>query len=41
MVAGDVVEQLPVALLGLARLRAGTPAHASTQPRVKDRAVIT
>jgi NAD(P)H-hydrate epimerase len=40
LVAGDVVEQLPLALLGLARLRAGSPAPSPVAPRAKDRANV-
>ena len=40
LVAGDVIEQLPAALLGLARLRAGTPGHSASVPRTKDRAAV-
>lgn len=40
LVAGDVVEQLPLALLGLARLRAGFPAPSPVASRAKDRANV-
>jgi NAD(P)H-hydrate epimerase len=40
LVASDVIEQLPIAILGLARLRAGTPATSPSTPRARDRASV-
>jgi NAD(P)H-hydrate epimerase len=40
MVAGDLVEQVPLALLGLARLRAGSPTPAPSVAQVKARAGV-
>ena len=40
LVAGDIIERLPAALLGLARLRAGTPSPAQQASRARDRAGV-
>ena len=40
LVAGDVVEQLPLAILGLARLRAGVAPAPTTVTRSRDRAEV-
>jgi len=41
LVAGDLAERLPLALLSLARLRAGTPLPQPAATRARDRAEVT